>query len=116
VRFCVIEANKEERVAMIETAIDDPGATDLIDDDSKLPPVIDLGNGASVIPLYDDDPEVILQKGDAEIALSSEQMWNLVDFWIDGYCSACGDSIPQFHHLCEQCAREEANKWNLLRM
>ena len=37
--------------------------------------------------------------------LTDDEMWALVDWWIDGYCP-CGNEIPLGHYLCRDCMNE----------
>ena len=46
-----------------------------------------------------------------KLVLEAQEMNALVAFWHDGYCAICGSSIPQHHHLCIDCLREETATW-----
>ena len=47
----------------------------------------------------------------AKVTLNNGEMWLLIEFYLDGYCPICGDSINQGHHLCSSCAAEESRIW-----
>jgi len=47
----------------------------------------------------------------AKVTLNDGEMWLLIEFYLDGYCPICGDTTNQGHHLCRDCAANEARLW-----
>ena len=47
----------------------------------------------------------------AKVTLDAGEMWGLVTYWLDGYCPICSDPVNQGHHLCRDCAANEARLW-----
>ena len=68
------------------------------------------GDTEADITLYDTNP--LLDESEAKITLSDGEMWQLIEYYLDGYCHVCGDSIPQYHNLCHNCAVKENQKWH----
>ena len=47
----------------------------------------------------------------AKLVLEAQEVNALIEFWHDGYCAACGASIPQLHRMCKSCLAEELDTW-----
>ena len=45
------------------------------------------------------------------LVLEAQEINALIAFWHNGYCAICGSSVPQRHHLCIDCLREETATW-----
>lgn len=45
--------------------------------------------------------------------LSADEAWELVIWWTNGYCSWCGESIPQDRILCRSCLGDTMDVWGI---
>lgn len=91
-----------------ETLTSDTPTTDLHHLSERLGAV--YGEAEADIAIYEISP--LADKPEAKVRLTDGEMWALVEFYLDGCCTVCGNSIPQHHHLCHDCAVNEEQKWH----